>query len=145
MDKDTAKKIKSKNTGIERTLAKGLRLCGLRYEKHNPKIFGKPDFSFSAKKIAIFCDSEFWHGKKFSEGQEFKSNKDFWEGKIRGNIRRDSEVDAKLFEEGWIVLRFWGEDIEKNLDSCILKIHKALESRNSEKMGRNLLKKAEKF
>ncbi len=122
MDSKTAKKIKSKDTKIERVLAKEMWSCSLRYRKNCKDVFGKPDFCFKGKKIAIFCDSEFWHGKKFLEDEKFKTNTDFWERKILQNIKRDKIVNNKLKDEGWVVLRFWGKDIEKNLNICIEKI-----------------------
>ncbi len=122
MDSKTARKIKNKNTQIERLLAKAMWAEGLRYRKNCKDIFGKPDFCFKGKKIAIFCDSEFWHGKKFLEGEKFKTNTDFWEEKIKRNIERDKEVNEKLRKEGWIVLRFWGKEIEKNTNQCLVKI-----------------------
>ena len=119
MDKETAKKIKSKGSKIELILAKAMWGAGLRYRKQCKDIFGKPDFCFKGKKIAIFCDSEFWHGKKFLEGEGFKTNSDFWETKIKKNIERDKKVNQKLKNEGWIVIRFWGKEIEKNVQKCL--------------------------
>lgn len=116
---ENMRRIKAKNTFIEVILGKAMWSKGLRYQKHCKDVFGKPDFCFKSKKIAIFCDSEFWHGKKFLEGEKFKANVDFWEKKIKRNIERDKEVNDKLKEEGWIVLRFWGNDIKKNLDECL--------------------------
>ena len=122
MDSKTAKKIKNKNTKIERLLAKAMWNAGLRYRKNCKDIFGNPDFCFKGKKIVIFCDSEFWHGKKFLEGEKFKTNSDFWEEKIKRNIERDREVNEQLKREGWTVLRFWGREIEKNTDECLNKV-----------------------
>ena len=116
------RRIKPKNTKIERILGKAMWAEGLRYRKNCKDVFGKPDFCFKGKKIAIFCDSEFWHGKKFLEGERFKTNSDFWEAKIKRNIERDKEVNEKLKNEGWIVLRFWGKEIEKNTNQCLRKI-----------------------
>lgn len=126
MDSNTAKKIKSKNTKIELTLGKAIWGSGLRYRKHCKDVFGRPDFCFRSKKIAIFCDSEFWHGKKFLEGEKFKTNTDFWETKIRRNIERDQEVNEQLLSDGWIVLRFWEKDIMKNIQNCLDRINDAL-------------------
>jgi DNA mismatch endonuclease (patch repair protein) len=119
-------RIKAKDTKIERILAKEMWAEGLRYRKNCKDVFGKPDFCFRSKKIAIFCDSEFWHGKKFLEGEKFKTNKEFWESKIKKNIERDKEVNQTLEKQGWTVLRFWGKDIEKNSLECIKKIKNAL-------------------
>lgn len=125
MDTKTAKKIKSKNTKIEILLGKAMWNNKLRYRKNCKDIFGNPDFCFKSKKIAIFCDSEFWHGKKYLSGEKFKTNADFWENKIQKNIQRDIEVNQRLNEENWVVLRFWDTDIYKNIDECINTIKKA--------------------
>lgn len=37
-------------------------------------------------------------------------------------MRRDQEVNERLRLDGWIVLRFWGEEIKKNTELCVLKI-----------------------
>ncbi|QOP41048.1 very short patch repair endonuclease [Sulfurimonas marina] len=127
MDSKTAKKIKSKNTKIEVVLGKAMWSYGYRYRKHCRNVYGKPDFCFKKKKIAIFCDSEFWHGKNFLEGEQFKTNADFWETKIKRNIQRDIEVNNFLKKNGWKVIRFWGKDIIKNLDDCLKLIHTEME------------------
>lgn len=119
MDSNTAKKIKSKNTKIEQILGIAMWSEGFRYRKHCKDVYGKPDFCFRNKKIAIFCDSEFWHGKKFLEGEGFKTNTRFWEKKIKRNIERDEEVNKQLISEGWVVLRFWGEEIKENTQNCL--------------------------
>ena len=126
--------IKSKGTKIEVTLAKALWSKGYRYTRNNNKIFGRPDFAFSKYKVAIFCDSEYFHGKNWETSKhKIKTNQGFWHDKIEGNIRRDDEVNRRLAEEGWIVLRFWGEDIKKNIELCVLKINKVLMEQQSVK------------
>ncbi len=122
MDSATAKKIKSKNTKIELALRRELWKMGYRYRIHDKTVAGTPDIVFKKQKIAIFCDSEFWHGKKYLEGQKFKKNADYWESKIKNNIERDKRVDEALKKEGWTVLRFWGEDIIKNKTGVICDI-----------------------
>lgn len=119
------KAVKSKGSKIETLLAKKLWSLGLRYRKNCKKIFGKPDFVFISLKIAIFCDSEFWHGKNWEiKKHEIKSNQDFWYKKIEQNIKRDQKVNEELSKNGWTILRFWGKEIEKTLDFCIDKIYK---------------------
>ena len=100
-------------------LMKELWSRGLRYRKNVSRIFGKPDIVFIGKKIAVFCDSEFWHGYNWEERKnDFKSNKEFWIPKIERNIERDKTVREKLENDGWTVIRFWGNEIEKNLTEC---------------------------
>lgn len=124
---ENMRRIKSKDTSIEIKLRKALWAKGYRYRKNCKDIRGKPDICFKGGKIAIFCDSEFWHGKYLQEKKYIpKTNKDYWIPKIERNIERDKEVTEYLTKEGWIVLRFWQKDIEKNIKFCIEEIEKVL-------------------
>lgn len=121
------KQVKSRGSAIEKILMKELWSRGLRYRKNVKYIYGKPDIAFIGKKIAVFCDSEFWHGYDWENKQnEIKSNRDFWISKISRNIERDKEVNEHLKLEGWNVLRFWGNEIKKNPGKCADVIEKAL-------------------
>lgn len=121
------KQVKNKDSKIEVLLRKELWKRGLRYQKNVKTILGKPDIVFKGKKVAVFCDSEFWHGYNWEERRnDFKSNKEFWIPKIERNIQRDKEVNEKLEELGWTVLRFWGNSIKKNLTDCADEIEKAI-------------------
>lgn len=55
--------IRSQNTSIELLLRKALWHKGYRYHKNYKKLPGSPDIVLTKYKIAIFCDSEFFHGK----------------------------------------------------------------------------------
>lgn len=111
--------IKNKDSKIELLLRKELWHRGLRYRKNVSWIYGKPDIVFIGKKIAIFCDSEFWHGYNWEERKkDFKSHQEFWIPKIERNMRRDAEVTEKLQFEGWKVLRFWGNEIKTDVSRC---------------------------
>lgn len=115
--------VKSQGSKIEIMLAKEMWKKGLRYRKNDKTVIGKPDFTFKKYKIAVFCDSEFWHGKDWDEKKlEHKSNIKFWHQKIERNIQRDREVNEVLLKNGWQVIRFWGKDIEKELLNCVIKI-----------------------
>ncbi|WP_281298002.1 very short patch repair endonuclease [Flavobacterium limnophilum] len=115
--------IRSTNTKDEVRLAKALWHLGYRYRKNNRKVFGTPDLTFKKLKIAIFVDSEFFHGKDWeTQKNRFKSNQEFWQNKIERNMQRDIEVSNYLMEQGWTVIRFWSSEIKKNLEECIAKI-----------------------
>jgi DNA mismatch endonuclease (patch repair protein) len=131
MDSKTAKLIKSKNTAIEMILRRKLYSLGYRYRIHSAGTHGKPDIVFSGKKIAVFCDSAFWHGKKYLEGEKFKTNNEFWEHKITRNIERDAKVNNLLTQNGWRVLRFWDHEIKKDLDGCIKQIKSTYETQGN--------------
>lgn len=124
--------IKGKDTGIERRLRKALYEEGIRYRKNSSGVFGHPDISMKGLKIAIFCDSEFWHGKNFEiQKEKLSTNREYWIKKIERNIERDREVNEKLGQDGYLVIRFWGEEIEKDLESCVERVKAAVEERKT--------------
>lgn len=115
--------VKSSGSKIETKLSKALWNKGFRFRKNVKSVFGKPDLAIKKYKIAIFCDSEFWHGKNWQKKKhEHKSNIEFWHKKIERNIERDREVNEYLKTDGWTVIRFWGKEIENDVDKCVVKI-----------------------
>jgi DNA mismatch endonuclease (patch repair protein) len=117
------RQIKNKDSQIEILLRKELWKRGYRYRKNVNKIIGKPDIVFTKEKIAVFCDSEFWHGYNWNEKKyEIKTRKEFWIPKIERNIERDKEVNKILKKQRWTILRFWGETIINNTIKCADKI-----------------------
>lgn len=122
--------VKSKGTKIEVLLQKELWHRGLRYRKNVKNIYGKPDIAFIGKKIAVFCDSEFFHGFDWEiRSKEIKSNREFWIPKIEKNIQRDKDVTDKLKKDGWFVLRFWGNEIKNDVSGCADKIESVIRSK----------------
>ncbi|MEQ2677408.1 very short patch repair endonuclease [Enterocloster citroniae] len=114
--------IKSNNTSIELKLRKELWARGLRYRKNYAALPGKPDIVLTKYKIAIFCDSEFFHGKDWEilkPRLEKGNNSEYWKKKILRNMERDEEVNKALLFLGWTVIRFWGKDISKKCDECV--------------------------
>ena len=122
--------VKNKDSQIELLLRNELWTRGLRYRKNVNRIYGKPDIVFIGKKVAVFCDSEFWHGYNWEERKkDFKSHQEFWIPKIERNMELDAEVTARLESEGWTVIRFWGNEIKKNTAQCADIIEKAVHSK----------------
>lgn len=114
--------IKSKDTKIEIALRKALWNKGYRYRKNYCLLPGKPDIVLTKYKIAIFCDSEFFHGKDWEVLKpklEKGKNPDYWIPKIERNMERDREKDQELLFAGWTVVHFWGKEILKNTDECV--------------------------
>ena len=113
-------------------LCKRGRCCrrGIRYRKNSKKVYGHPDIVFIGKKVAVFCDSEFWHGYDWEKNRgAIKTRREFWIPKIERNIQRDREVNKTLKESGWTVVRFWGKDIKKDAGRCAEIVIKALEEK----------------
>jgi len=110
-----AKKMnRGQDTIHERTLRKLLWCNGLRYRKNVKTLPGKPDIVFIARKVAIFCDGDFWHGRhwqQLSRKLSTGANPSYWLHKIEANRQRDGRTDESLRKAGWTVLRFWETDI----------------------------------
>lgn len=121
--------VKNKDSQIELALRKALWRKGYRYRKNVRTVYGHPDIAFIAKKVAVFCDSEFWHGYDWeNRKKDFKSHQEFWIPKIERNMERDKEVTEKLQSDGWTVIRLWGNDIKKDIEICVLQIEEALKN-----------------
>ena len=121
--------IRPKDTAIEVKLRKALWNKGFRYRKNCKDLPGKPDIVLTKYKIAIFCDSEFFHGKDWEVLKlqlEKGNNSEFWINKISGNLERDDEVNKQLMFMGWTVIRFWGKDIIKKTDECVKVIEETI-------------------
>ncbi|WP_242858107.1 very short patch repair endonuclease [Anaerobutyricum hallii] len=122
-------RIRGKDTKIEVTLRKALWQRGYRYRKNYKDLPGRPDIVLTKYKIAIFCDSEFFHGKDWEilkPKLEKGKNPDYWVKKIQRNIERDEEKDKILNFMGWTVVHFWGKDILKNTEECIRVIEETI-------------------
>ena len=128
--KKNMRAIRSKDTTIELALRKALWQRGIRYRKNYKGLIGKPDIVITKYRIAVFCDSDFWHGYDWENRKaRIKSNQDYWIPKIERNMKRDREVTATLVEQGWIVLRFWEYTIRKELEECVNDIQEAVDVR----------------
>ena len=122
-------KIHNKDTSIELLLRKTLWHNGYRYRKNYKALPGSPDIVLTKYKIAIFCDSEFFHGKDWEYLKlrlERGNNPDYWIKKIERNRTRDFENDKKLLFLGYTVLHFWGRDIKNHTDECLQIIEEAI-------------------
>ncbi len=122
-------KIKSKDTSIELKMRKALWHAGIRYRKNYRALPGKPDISITKYKIAVFCDSSFWHGRDYDNRKPIGTNYEFWDNKIRRNMQRDKEIDQALSNMDWIVLHFWDIEINKKIEECILAVKESIRLR----------------
>lgn len=116
-------KIRGKDSKPELLLRRALWRRKIRYRVNNNILMGRPDISIMKYKLAIFVDGEFWHGYNWNERQNaIKSNRDFWIPKIERNMQRDREVNRKLTEQGFTVMRFWSHELKNNLNRCVFDI-----------------------
>lgn len=101
-----------RDTKPEVEIRRRLHAMGLRYRidmRPEKSVRRHADIIFTKAKIAVFVDGCFWHGC----AEHFimpKTNRDYWENKIRTNMERDLNTNQKLKAAGWQVIRVWEHD-----------------------------------
>jgi DNA mismatch endonuclease (patch repair protein) len=109
------------NKDTELALAKIFRHHKITGWRRNQPLFGKPDFVFKKRKIAVFVDGCFWHACpkhcKIPSG-----NRAFWKKKFATNKDRDRRVNRELRKLGWRVVRIWEHDLARRREACIRRI-----------------------
>lgn len=118
-------RIRSSGTTSERVLRAALIRRGLSGFRLQHQVIGRPDFAFPEERIAIFCDSDFWHGRKPLP----VTNRSYWKAKMKRNVARDLAVNAKLKAQGWIVVRISESEIMTSSRKCIEIISKEVARR----------------
>ena len=114
----------SGNKSTEMNLRAVLRENGITGWRRNYKLFGKPDFVFLEKRVAVFVDGCFWHGHP-QKCRIPETNRQYWEMKILRNMKRDHLVTSTLRKKGWKVVRVWESSIKKPV--TIARLRKVLE------------------
>jgi len=105
------------NTSIELKLQQALKKENIIFTTQK-KLLGRPDI-FIEPNICIFADGDFWHANpSWMEKNKKKSLHPIQE-KVR---ERDKKVNTWLKENDYIVLRFWEDNINKNIDNCLQQI-----------------------
>mgnify|MGYP002619771559 FL=1 len=113
--------IRAKETALEKLVRKELWKKGIRYRKNVRGLMGAPDIAIKKYKLVVFLDSCYWHGCP-EHGVMPKSNREFWEKKIKRNVDRDMEVTKYYKSRSWTILRFWEHEVKQDLGSVIDRI-----------------------
>jgi DNA mismatch endonuclease, patch repair protein len=110
---DVMSKIRGRgNKDTEIALIHILREYHISGWRRNQPVFGKPDFVFPKRKVAVFVDGCFWHGCPIHLTSP-KNNQEFWEKKLKANKDRDKLVNRELRKKGWMVLRIWEHELKE--------------------------------
>jgi DNA mismatch endonuclease (patch repair protein) len=89
-------------------------------------LFGKPDFTFRAQRLAVFVDGCFWHGCP-KHGTQPRHNRSFWQRKLNRNRARDRQVNRVLRARGWRIFRIWEHALAKpNQPRLVQRLRRAL-------------------
>jgi len=113
-------RVRGTNTALEKKIFSYLRKERIYFQKHYRKAPGSPDLALPKKKLCVFIDGDFWHGKRFKETS--RKLTPFWRDKISTNIDRDIRNKRKLKKLGWRVLSVWESDLKKKPEKTLTKI-----------------------
>lgn len=105
-----------RDTLPELALRRALYARGLRYRVDVAPLPGlrrRADVVFSAARVAVFVDGCFWHSCPL-HGTSPKANAAWWAVKLVDNVRRDRDTDARLVEQGWVVIRVWEHEASED-------------------------------
>jgi DNA mismatch endonuclease, patch repair protein len=123
---------KKQGTKCEMALRTALRKRRISFSTNARDIAGRPDVVFRAKRMIVFVDGDFWHGRNLKEKLKRLSlgaNKNYWTQKIQSNVRRDLRTRRKLRRQGWSVLHAWETDIHKDPEKAAHRIATMLSKR----------------
>jgi len=113
--------VRNKDTSLEMAFRHYIWSHGIRGYRVRTKLVGHPDLVFRGLRIAVFIDGCLWHGCPVC-CESPRTHGEFWSNKIRQNTKRDRQVDQKLAQEGWEVLRFWGHEVESDPEGCRVRL-----------------------
>ncbi len=117
-------RVRSTDTTPELAIRKLAHARGLRFRKHCGWLPGRPDLVFVRSKVVVFVDGDYWHGWRFPAWSDKLAA--YWKQKIRSNRRRDLRNFRHLRREGWLVIRLWEHDVERDAERCVDRIEAAV-------------------
>lgn len=104
----TMRAVKSVDTTPEMIVRRLAHRLGYRYRLHKKDLPGKPDLVFVGLRKIIFVNGCFWHSHNCARGSRLpKTNREYWQRKIAGNVARDQATLVALEAVGWSVFTVW--------------------------------------
>lgn len=101
-------RIRSRDTRPEMIVRRLVHGMGYRYRLHVAKLPGKPDLVFPCLKRIVDVRGCFWHQHPGCIDSHIpKTRIEYWQPKLAGNKRRDTENKARLKAQGWKMLTVW--------------------------------------
>ena len=124
----TMRRVRRKDTAPELALRRELTRRGMRYRVDYARAPGRPDLALVGRRVAVFVDGEFWHGKKLS-AERLAAMPEYWRRKIERNVERDARVNDELCALGWTVIRITDRAIARDLTGAADVVEQAASSR----------------
>lgn len=119
-------------TSIERRLMREMDARKMSYVfQHRVPGGFHVDFAFPERMVAVECDGDYWHAhpKKYSRKDLDKIQ--------RRNVVIDRDRARAIKSSGWKIVRFWEEQIERDVAGCVNLIEETLD-RSKVKMSESV-------
>ncbi len=129
MRREIMSRVRNRDTVPEMLLRRALWKQGGRYRLYRRDLPGTPDVVFVAAKVAVFVDSDFWHGRVPEE--RLGQMSEYWQRKLRANRARDEQSNRKLASLGWKVMRFTEREVRKDAVTIAKHIMGAVDMRRT--------------
>lgn len=106
-------RVRSVDTNPEKIVRSWLHLNGWRFRLHDKTLPGSPDIVMKKYGTVIFIHGCFWHSHQGCRRAAIpKTNREFWEKKLKGNVERDKKAREQLSQMGWKVIVIWECEIK---------------------------------
>lgn len=106
-------RVRSVDTNPEKIVRSWLHLNGWRFRLHDKTLPGSPDIVMKKYGTVIFIHGCFWHSHQGCRRATIpKTNREFWEKKLKGNVERDKKDREQLSQMGWKVIVIWECEIK---------------------------------
>ena len=100
--------IRGTNSAPELRVRSMLHSMGYRFRLHRKDLPGKPDIVLPKYHLCIFVHGCFWHQHVGCKKATIpKTRTEFWQKKLRQNMKRDEKVKKELEKMGWQVGSIW--------------------------------------
>jgi DNA mismatch endonuclease (patch repair protein) len=120
-------RIRSRDTGPERTLRSMLHRAGFRFRLHDRSLPGTPDIVMKKHRTVILVHGCYWHRHEGCKNATTPSTRtDFWQEKFGATVARDERNLDALTELGWNSIVVWECDLKKRPDEVMAEIRRRL-------------------
>lgn len=120
-------RIRSRDTGPERTMRSMLHRAGFRFRLHDRSLPGTPDIVMKKHRAVILVHGCYWHRHEGCRNATTPSSRtDFWQEKFDATVTRDERNIEALKELGWKPIVVWECDLKKRSEQVVDEIRRKL-------------------
>ncbi len=120
-------RIRSRDTGPERTLRSMLHRAGFRFRLHDRSLPGTPDIVMKKYRAVILVHGCYWHRHEGCRNATTPSSRtEFWQEKFAATVMRDERNIEALKELGWKPIVVWECDLNKRPEHVMAETRRKL-------------------